>query len=462
MAEVKRAYRRLAKAYHPDSAGEQALPRFLAIHEAYESIRTGRPMPAVRRGNGPAANRPASEPWRADPDRARAAREQARKRAGARPAGSSAGNANPGPGSAAGSTSGPRRGSARSGSAGARASSPSGASGRGGSGGATGTTGGTGRRRNTRKATMGSTSYDEARDPNDATWSGASWYGPSSGEYWIINPREYADPRKHGPEYQSRARRMAAAGAATESFEADGEEATQPAPATEESAPRRAESWSFGTGASAGGTAATRHERAGPRNGRAAARPREAWAGSVAEDGSDVTDAGTARAPSWPAGARPSRRGPRFGGRPMSARDLIAASSDDPVRRFGIALIAWPPVGLAAAGVIGDLTGCATYSASCGGTEPLLPWLAQAVILGLLLLLPPLARVLAGGAIAILAALVPLTFLLVAIGGTGAAQSGFALSFFLAIAWLAGVAWALAEVRRRARTAATAIPGARA
>ncbi len=62
---------------------------------------------------------------------------------------------------------------------------------------------------------MGSTSYDEARDPkdpNDPTWSGASWYGPSTGEYWIINPREYADPRKHGPEYQSRARRMAAAG----------------------------------------------------------------------------------------------------------------------------------------------------------------------------------------------------------------------------------------------------------
>ena len=54
---------------------------------------------------------------------------------------------------------------------------------------------------------MGSTSYDEARDPSDATWSGASWYGPSSGEYWIVNPREYADPRKHGPEYLQRARR---------------------------------------------------------------------------------------------------------------------------------------------------------------------------------------------------------------------------------------------------------------
>src|SRR5512145_997150 len=29
--EIRRAYRRLAKANHPDSAGEAALPRFLAI-----------------------------------------------------------------------------------------------------------------------------------------------------------------------------------------------------------------------------------------------------------------------------------------------------------------------------------------------------------------------------------------------------------------------------------------------
>ena len=34
-AEVKQAYRRLAKANHPDAAGEAALPRFLAIQAAY-------------------------------------------------------------------------------------------------------------------------------------------------------------------------------------------------------------------------------------------------------------------------------------------------------------------------------------------------------------------------------------------------------------------------------------------
>ena len=38
LEEVKAAYRRLAKRYHPDSAGESALPRFLAIQAAYESL----------------------------------------------------------------------------------------------------------------------------------------------------------------------------------------------------------------------------------------------------------------------------------------------------------------------------------------------------------------------------------------------------------------------------------------
>jgi hypothetical protein len=322
---------------------------------------------------------------------------------------------------------------------------------------------------------MGSTSYDEARDPNDATWSGASWYGPSTGEYWIINPREYADPRKHGPEYQSRARRMAAAGAA-EAFDLDeaagADDAAGPrrataSGATESSAgpvpgrePRRAEPWSFERQASAGGTAtaAGAHVRTTPPHGRSASR--EAW-GDHASDAA-ATSADDEWKPGWPSTPSGGGRAFRLARGSLSPADLLAGSSDDPVRRFGIALIAWPPIGLAAAGVIGDLTGCAAYSASCDGTEPLLPWLAQAVILGLLLLIPPLARVFAGGAIGILAALVPLTFFLIAVGGSGAAQAGFALTFFLAIAWVAGVAWALAEARRRGRAPVRARPGARA
>jgi hypothetical protein len=126
----------------------------------------------------------------------------------------------------------------------------------------------------------------------------------------------------------------------------------------------------------------------------------------------------------------------------------MGGPTDDPIRRLGIALLAWPPIGLATAAVIGDVTGCNVYSAECGGTEPLLPWLAQAVILGLLLLLPPVARILAGGAIGVLVGLVPLTAFLVAVGGSGAPQAGFALAFFLGLAWLLGVAWAVAQARR--------------
>ena len=45
------------------------------------------------------------------------------------------------------------------------------------------------------------------RPPFEPDWRGASWYGTTSGTYWTLNPKEYADPRKHGPEYQARARR---------------------------------------------------------------------------------------------------------------------------------------------------------------------------------------------------------------------------------------------------------------
>ena len=38
-------------------------------------------------------------------------------------------------------------------------------------------------------------------------WDGAEWVGANSGTYWRVNPKEYADPRKHGAEYRARGRR---------------------------------------------------------------------------------------------------------------------------------------------------------------------------------------------------------------------------------------------------------------
>jgi hypothetical protein len=57
-------------------------------------------------------------------------------------------------------------------------------------------------------ARPGSTTYDgSAPTDEDPPWDGARWVGADSGTYWTINPREYADPRKHGPEYRARGRR---------------------------------------------------------------------------------------------------------------------------------------------------------------------------------------------------------------------------------------------------------------
>jgi hypothetical protein len=58
----------------------------------------------------------------------------------------------------------------------------------------------------TSSAHPGSTTYDGATD-EDPIWDGAAWVGADSGTYWTVNPREYADPRKHGPEYRARGRR---------------------------------------------------------------------------------------------------------------------------------------------------------------------------------------------------------------------------------------------------------------
>src|SRR5439155_1200716 len=76
LLDVKRAYRRLAKLHHPDSAGPAALPRFLAIHAAYEAI-TG--LSATGHApQRPATARPTPPAWAADAERARAARSRAR------------------------------------------------------------------------------------------------------------------------------------------------------------------------------------------------------------------------------------------------------------------------------------------------------------------------------------------------------------------------------------------------
>src|SRR5512134_1058053 len=75
--EIKSAYRRLVKQYHPDAAGERALPRFLAIQQAYERLVDGEGRLRVPAQPGRSTRR---DPWRADATRARASRDAWRAR----------------------------------------------------------------------------------------------------------------------------------------------------------------------------------------------------------------------------------------------------------------------------------------------------------------------------------------------------------------------------------------------
>ncbi len=166
--EIRSAYRRLAKLHHPDAGGERSLARFLSIQAAYEQLTAA---PGAGHGRGAVHRQPAA----ADPERARATRDAWRARRA-----SGTGDAGP---------------SSRP-SGGARGASAS---------------SGTHGRAFVRKARPGSTSYDEAAStPFEPPWDGGDWYGASMGTYWTLNPREYADPRKHGPEYEARARRARA------------------------------------------------------------------------------------------------------------------------------------------------------------------------------------------------------------------------------------------------------------
>ncbi len=190
LADVKRAYRLLAKKHHPD-AGEGSVARFLEIQAAYEVLVRGNPTNDDRTG---AARPPGRRPAQQGP-RTTGARRTGGERRG-----------DPGTPPTPGTESARRPREAGGGSAAGAGWSGAGPGGRSAADG--GVAGERSRRgRGPRKATLGSTTYDEAGEVGEAaepTWEGADWYGPVSGTYWTVNPKEYADPRKHGPEYTAR------------------------------------------------------------------------------------------------------------------------------------------------------------------------------------------------------------------------------------------------------------------
>lgn len=392
LTEVKRAYRRLAKAHHPDTAGDAATQRFLVIQAAYEAL-----VGSDGRGRRqPGTARPA--PWTGDRDRAHATRDNWSRggaRAGRRPGepGASSdpgGEADPDPDAA--------RRRRRAGTRRASADRPP------------------------DRATPGSTSYDFAEgDAFDPAWSGASWYGQSSGTYWTINPKEYADPRKHGPEYQARGRRRDEPGPPIAEPPAEPGTAFERDARSEPDAPPRPDG--------SAREAASRAPRP-PRPPRAAAPPPPRSSAGAAPP---PASGGTAPTP---AGA-----GSRATAVPWPVR---------PTGRIGLALIGWPPVGLALALAIGELTGCGRFSAGCVEVFSVGGWILQVALIGALIVVPPLAGIAAAGTVAVLAASVPAAVVLSAAGGSRQPDAaGGLLLAALAVAWASGIGLA---VVRRART----------
>ena len=389
--EVKRAYRRLAKANHPDAAGPSALTRFLAIQAAYDAIAS----PSDTTGAPDRAGQP--------PPRRPTPRDQESGRRGGSASGPRPRSAPPagGPGSGANRSRGAGSGPT---AAGAARGAPDGDDPRG-------------RRRG--KATLGSTSYDGADSgPFEPDWGGASWYGTTSGTYWTINPKEYADPRKHGPEYQARARRASGP-------RGDRPEGGEPGPDPEAAPTHTTESWWAST--------------AGPED--------------AAEPGQDPTGAaGATDAEPEPASRRwrttASRQGEPAPDPARAAVDLGRALTDP--RSGGLrgrvlrAALGWVPIALGIGWVVGELTGCGRFAATCDPSVAPLTAVGQGIVLAALLLVPEIAAITAGAAIVLLMAAIGATLILSATGAAAdEASRRTALGALLLLAWLSGLAIAV-------------------
>ena len=421
--EIKSAYRRLVKQYHPDAAGERALPRFLAIQGAYERLVDGEGR--LRQPTTGRATR--REPWRADPSRPRASRDAWR----ARRSGSGGTTGATGTTGAAG----PRANETPNGGAGDAGAPPNERPRRERSSREHHA------RRGPRRATPGSTSYDEAAEPLDPDWDGGAWYGPSSGTYWTINPREYADPRKHGPEYQARARRAA------QGQPDDPASAVGPEPVIDEAAASAAAgaeprwNWRTDERADAGPAGSTTSGGAewGTRSWRYDDEPLDDAPGARPSSGRPASG------PSTDAAGLPDLESLAMRAAP---RNLLALARRDLRGRLVLAILGWPPIGYAVATLLTELTGCAAFAASCPEPVPVIALAVQPLVVAGLFAVAPAAAVAAFASIVALAVALPVAAILSVGSGPDARVGAGLLGFTVAGAYLVGLAWGTHAVWR--------------
>jgi curved DNA-binding protein CbpA len=402
--EIRRAYRRLAKANHPDSAGEAALPRFLAIQAAYEMLVAGHGRATRSPGRSTRTSTNPGPTPRADPGRAGATRDAYGR---TRRAGASAGagrtgatDGGPRPSGAPGSRPGAADRSAPGGTGGSSTGErPKSGSGRG----------------SHKKATLGSTSYDAAEDePFEPEWAGGSWYGAGSGTYWTLNPKEYADPRKHGPEYQRRARRRL-----------DGLEPEDP-DADASFSGDDFESRSSETDAGSPG----RQEFDG----------RWAYPDDAAEDRADWREDPGVVWTRWSPDVQRAR----------PTLDEIADRILDGRIGFGarlvVAFLGWVPIAALIAWLAGELSGCGRYTASCSDPSGIWTLIPLFVVYMALVLVPRAAGLSAAGLLGSLALAVPAAVILSAGGGSRQPDASVAvLNVLFVVGYLVGVVLATAR-----------------
>ncbi len=137
------------------------------------------------------------------------------------------------------------------------------------------------------------------------------------------------------------------------------------------------------------------------------------------------------------------------------ARALIDPHAGGLRGRVMRAFIGWVPIALGIGWLVGELTGCGRFAATCDpATDPLI-LVAQGGALVALLLLPVVASLAAGAALGLLAAAVAATLVLSATGSAADEDSRRAsLGVVLLLAWVGGLVVAVAQRVRSASSGA--------